>query len=299
MPELILGVDLAGAIVRLVVVDGAGQVLARSEAAPQTSPATWVRDAAGRVVATAGGRVAAVGVTTIGTDPIPGGIAESLRDCVPGASELHTVGAGVATALAEAWCGAARGLRHVMTFSIAEHVHAGLLIGGVPWSGAHGAAASVGWLALNPVEREDYRRYGGLEAEVASAGIVRRFVWRIKSGDESSLADRVAGDFSKITVDDIFRASREGDGVSVSVVRDTARYIGMAVANIATLIDPEIIVLGGVIAIAGDTMLDAIRIECARRIGPQHAEQVRLELSTLGPDAAAIGAARAAASVRA
>jgi hypothetical protein len=83
-------------------------------------------------------------------------------------------------------------------------------------------------------------RFGGLEAEVASAGIVRRFVWRIKSGDESKVADQVKGDFSKIAAADILQGARLGDGVSISVVRDTAKYVGMAVANLATMFDPEV-----------------------------------------------------------
>jgi glucokinase len=186
-------------------------------------------------------------------------------------------------------------LKQVVTIAIGEHVTAGLLINGAPWLGAHGFASSVAWLAMNPVEREDYRRYGGLEAEIASAGIVRRFVWRIKSGDESAVADRVRGDFTKIVADDIFQGSRDGDGVSISVVRDTAKYVGMAVSNLATIFDPEMIVLGGVIANWGDVMLEAVKVECARRLHPQQAELVRIVLSTLGNDAAAIGAARAAA----
>ena len=122
---------------------------------------------------------------------------------------------------------------------------AGVVINGEPWFGAHGLAGSIGWLALNPVEREDYRRYGGLEAEVAAAGIVRRLVWRIKSGDRSAVADHVGGDLTRITADDVFQGARVGDGVCISVVRDTAKYIGMAVANLATMLDPEAIVLGG------------------------------------------------------
>ena len=297
MPELALGVDLADTIVRCVVVDETGSVLARSDAPSGEKISASVRDAAVRAVA--GARVSAVGVALPAADRLPDSVAKSLRAAVPGVSEVPTVAAGTAAALAEAWCGAARGLRHVMIFSIGEHVNAGILIDGAPWAGAHGTAASVGWLAINPVEREDYRRYGGLEAEVSSAGIVRRFVWRIKSGDESGLADRVKGDFSKITVEDIFRASRDGDGVCISVVRDTARYIGMAVANMATLVDPEIIVLGGAIARSGDSLLDAIRAECHRRLNARQAELVRIELSTLGHEAAAIGAARAAAFVSA
>ena len=67
-------------------------------------------------------------------------------------------------------------------------------------SSAWGAGRrSIAWLALNPVEREDYRKIGCLEAEVAAAGIVRRLIWRIKAGDRSQVADAVGGDFSGIT----------------------------------------------------------------------------------------------------
>src|SRR6185436_11636643 len=177
--------------------------------------------------------------------------------------------AGDAAAIAEQWRGAARGVQQVISFSIAEHVTAGVLVDGKPWRGAHGFASSVGWLALNPVEREDYRRLGGLEAEVAAAGIVRRFVWRIKSGDQSKVADLVKGDFSKIAAADVLQGARLGDGVSISVVRDTAKYIGMAVANLATMLDPEVVVLGGMIASSGDIMLEPIRTEIARRLMPQ------------------------------
>ena len=69
--------------------------------------------------------------------------------------------------------------------------------GGIVRDGARGdrraaaARASVAWLALNPVEREDYRKIGCLEAEVAAAGIVRRLIWRIKAGDRSRVQDIV------------------------------------------------------------------------------------------------------------
>jgi glucokinase len=120
-------------------------------------------------------------------------------------------------------------------------------------------------------------------------------VWRIKSGDRSDVADQVKGDFSKIAAADVLQGARKGDGVSISVVRDTAKYVGMAVANLATMFDPEIVVLGGIIASSGDIMLEPIRAETSRRLLPQQAEQVRVELSTLGDDAIAIGAARAVA----
>src|SRR6476646_224283 len=83
--------------------------------------------------------------------------------------------------------------------------------------------------------------------------------WRIQAGDESVVLER-AGDLQSITAAQVFDGARGGDGVSVSVVRDTARYIGMALANLTSCIDPEVIVLGGDAAIATDLLLEP----CAR-----------------------------------
>jgi len=296
MPDLKLGVDLSDGACRLVVVDDTGQVKSRAEAAPAGNAASGVRDAAKRAIAAAGGSVTAIGVAmAFPFDQLSPDVVAALRDASSRGTEIHPMAAGTASAVAEQWCGAARGLKHVVSFAIAEHVTAGVLLNGAPWLGAHGFAPSVAWLSMNPVERDDYRRFGGLEAEIASAGIVRRFVWRIKSGDQSAVADRVKGDFSKIAASDILQGSRDGDGVSISVVRDTAKYIGMAVANMVTLFDPETIVLGGAIAESGDVMLEAVNVECNRRLHPQQQEVLHVVLSTLGHDAVAIGAARAAA----
>lgn len=313
MSVVTLGIDASDLIARLAVVRSNGrggaraetrggartearggaraEVIARGIIAANTPAA--IGDAARKTLTNAG-KVATVAVALpVAGDVIGDALNEALN--AAGAKQPLCLTAGTAAAIAEQQCGAGVGTQQLIAFSIAEHVTAGVLIDGKPWRGAHGLASSIGWLALNPVEREDYRRYGSLEAEVASAGIVRRFVWRIKSGDRSRVADQVNGDFSKITAADILQGARSGDGVSISVVRDTAKYIGMAVANLATLFDPETIVLGGIIASSGDIMLDAIRTETARRLFPPQAEQVRVVLSTLGDDAVAIGAAIAAA----
>ncbi len=298
MSDLTLGVDVSDVIARLATVDDDGKIVAQGIVAANRAAA--IKDAAKKVLASAGGKLTAIVVALpAATDTIPEDIEEALSGLGPMGVAIKPIAAGTAAAIAEQWCGVAKGARQMIAFSIADHVTAGVLIDGKPWRGAHGLAAGVGWMALNPVEREDYRRYGGLEAEVAASGIVRRFVWRIKSGDRSRVADQVKGEFSKISAADILQGARTGDGVSISVVRDTAKYIGMAVANLATAFDPEIIVLGGSIASSGDIMLDPIRVETTRRLPPQQADQVRVELSTLGDDAVAIGAARSASRARA
>jgi glucokinase len=290
MSDLTLGVDVSDLMARLAIVNGG--VVAQGIVVSNRSAA--IKEAAKKAVSSAKGKIGAIAVALPSANtPVPDDLVAALAGIAKG--KPTAIAAGTAAAIAEQWCGAARGVNQVITFSIAEHVTAGVLVDGKPWRGSHGLGSSVGWLALNPVEREDYRRLGGLEAEVAAAGIVRRFVWRIKSGDQSQVADQVKGDFSKIAAADILQGARAGDGVSISVVRDTAKYIGMAVANLVTMFDPDVIVLGGIIASSGDLMLEAIRTETSRRLMPEQDRQLRIELSTLGDDAVAIGAARSVA----
>src|SRR4029077_17334264 len=117
------------------------------------------------------------------------------------------LGSGTAAVIAESWIGAARGARGVAYFAVAEHATAGIIREGRPVTGAHGRAPAVAWMSLNPVEREDYRKAGCVEAEVAAAGIVRRLIWRIKAGDRSRVQDMVNGDLAAITVDRVFDAA--------------------------------------------------------------------------------------------
>jgi glucokinase len=149
-------------------------------------------------------------------------------------------------------------------------------------------------LALNPFEREDYRRICCLEAEVAAAGIVRRLIWRIKAGDRSRVTDAVGGDLSRINADHVLNAAREGDGVAISVVRDTAKYLGMAAANLILVSDPATLVLGGMMATAADLLFDPVRLELGRRLPKPIMEGLAVSPALLGADAAAIGAARLA-----
>jgi glucokinase len=205
---------------------------------------------------------------------------------------VRTLSSGNASALAEAWYGAGKNARDLIAFSLGPCVSAGVISNGVLLSGAHGLASSVQWLALNPVERDDYRRMGCLEAEGGASGIVRRLVWRVKSGDRSRVVDAAGGDLNAITLEMILEGARDNDGVSISVIRDTVKYLAMAVSNMAAVVDPEVILLGGILESSRDLLLEPIRQECARRMPPGIVERARIEVSPLGVDAAPMGAAR-------
>lgn len=205
------------------------------------------------------------------------------------------VSPGAAAITAEHWVGGAQGADVAICLWIGQRVFAGIMLGGTPWAGAHGLAGSAAWLALNPVERQDYRKFGSLAAEVSSSGIARRLSWRIQSGDRSAVLD-TAGSIEAITAAHVLAGARAGDGVSISVVRETAKYIAMAIANLACAVDPEVVVIAGGLADAADLLMEPITQECSRRLPPGMRPHLRLESSRLGQLGVAIGAARLASA---
>ena len=282
----LLGLDIADRRVIGVVVDGDGAVVRRARA---DAPGAVAGDIASELIA--GLTIDAFGVAIDRTTE------KVTSPSVKGAPAAVSCTPGVAAISAEVWIGGARDARHAVCLEIGGRVFAGIFIDGHPWPGAHGLAGSAAWLALNPVERQDYRKYGSLAAEVSNDGIARRISWRIQAGDESVVLER-AGDLKSITAAQVFDGARAGDGVSVSVVRDTARYIGMALANLTSCIDPDVIVLGGDAAIATDLLLEPVRQDYIRRIPPGMIDHVRFAVSPLAGEGVAIGAARVASLAR-
>ena len=292
-----IGVELTDDGAHAVAVDGDGRVSKRHT--ERGSDLVGAALTAVGAVSTPGSPASAAAFVAQSPDsPAPAAALETLI-APDGKSAKMPRSSGVAAAIAEAWVGAARGRKDVAYFATDDHAIAGVLRAGLPVGGASGRVASIAWLALNPVEREDYRKVGCLEAEVAAAGIVRRLIWRMKAGDASQVQDRVAGDLSFVSIQHVLDAARDGDGVSISVMRDTAKYLGMAAANFIALVDPEILILGGIMSSASDLLLEPVRVEIARRLPAAMMDAVVIEPGTLGADAAAIGAARLATMPRA
>lgn len=288
-----LGISVDGGHARGVLMDSSGSVTARAASSTPNVNDAIVAVARETLAAANGAHPSAAAISFPDPDAKnwPSDLSflsAAIGEKVP----IRTLSTGNASAIAEIWYGSGKGARDLVAFSIGPCVSAGVVSNGALLAGAHGLASSVQWLALNPVEREDYRRMGCLEAEGGAAGIVRRLIWRIKSGDRSRVLDAAGGDFNAITLEMILKAAHENDGVSISVIRDTVKYLAMAVSNIAAVVDPEVIVLGGILQSSGDLLLDPIRQECARRMPPGIYDNARIEVSTLGPDSSPMGAAR-------
>ena len=147
---------------------------------------------------------------------------------------LHRSGAARRIA-AEAWIGAARGARHAVCLCIGDDVFAGHAARRQAVDRRARPRRRRRWLALNPVERQDYRKLGSLAAEVSATRASRaacpgasRPAIELRACSSSA-----GGSLEAITGQHVFEGARAGDGVAISVVRDTAKYIGMAVATLA------------------------------------------------------------------
>jgi len=287
------GLELLDAGAVAVDLDDAGQVKKRFTATNADLGAAAVA-----ALEKVGGSNGPLGVAVFNPDAAAVSAAMKALDHRADVKTLQVVASGIAAAVAEAWTGAGRGMKDVVYFGVAEHAVAGVLRDGVPVTGAHGRAASSAWLALNPVEREDYRKTGCLEAEVAASGIVRRLIWRIKAGDRSRVQELAGGDLAAVSLAHVLNGARAGDGVAISVMRDTAKYLGMAAANLVAIADPEMLVLGGIMASDADLLLEPVRSEIARRLPPPMMQALKIATALGGADAPAVGAARLAASAR-
>lgn len=295
---MMVGVELRDSEVLAVAVGADGAVTARAAIETKNTDAAAAATSAVERVTPASSGPSSLGIASAALD---GSVSSRVLDSLASRYaalflQRAVLGPGTAAAVAEAWVGAARGVPDVVYFGVGDHATAGVVRRGQAVTGAHGREPLVGWLALNPVEREDYRKAGCLEAEVAAAGIVRRLVWRIKAGDRSRVQDKVNGDLAAITATLVLDAARDKDGVSISVMRDTAKYLGMAAANLVITADPDTLVLGGVMAAARDLLLEPIVWELGRKLPGPMMEALKITTAALGDDAPAIGAARHAAT---
>jgi glucokinase len=196
--------------------------------------------------------------------------------------------------LGEQWCGAARGARDVVFLAVGTGIGAGILVDGRLCRGAGDIAGAVGWFALTPEFRAGYESRGCFESEASGTAVGERAVRILASRPSDLISDLVDHDLSRVTAETVVEAARRGDAVAEEVVEHAATFLAMGIANIVSILNPEIVVLGGGLLQGGDLLLDPIRSQFRRWAQPLAAEQVRVELSALGEDAGLFGAGRLA-----
>jgi glucokinase len=196
--------------------------------------------------------------------------------------------------LGEQWCGAARRAHDVVFLAVGTGIGAGILSGGRLIRGSGGIAGAVGWFALDPRFKTEYAAMGCFEAEASGGSIGHRARELLVSGEPSSMLAAVKGKPERVTSKTVVEAARNGDTLARHVLDSAVIYLAMGIANIVSILNPEVIVLGGGLFQAADLLFGPVRREFKKWAQPLAAEKVKLELSALGEDAGLYGAAKLA-----
>jgi glucokinase len=194
-----------------------------------------------------------------------------------------------ASILGEVAHGAARGCRHAIFLAVGTGIGAGILVDGALLRGAHESAGAIGWLGLDRPYRSLYLRCGGFESHASGSGIARtaQELLRAEPGYRGPLRTTPP---ESITAQEVFAAFATGDDLAAQVVANAVECWGMVVANLISLFDPEIIVLGGGVFGPAAGLLDRIIAEARQWAQPMSFPKVKVCVSALGPEACLVGA---------
>ncbi|MDH4131433.1 MAG: ROK family protein [Gemmatimonadota bacterium] len=196
--------------------------------------------------------------------------------------------------LGEWWQGAARGTRVTVGLTIGTGIGGGIIIDGRLFHGATDIAGEIGHMTIDAHGRRcKCGNYGCIEAYASGPNIALRAVEAIQSGGQSTLPSLVRGELSQVTAQTVYDAAHAGDELALEVVRDTAKYLGAAVASLINIFNPEAIVIVGGVTRAGESLFEPLRREVARRAFKPAVQVCRIVPGELTGEAGVYGAARA------
>ena len=195
--------------------------------------------------------------------------------------------------LGEWWVGAARGARHAIGITIGTGIGGGLILDGRLYHGASDVAGEIGHTTIDTEGRRcKCGNYGCLEAYASGPNIAVRAVEALEAGAESRLPDYVGGDLTRVTAQTVYQAAQDGDELALEVVNDTAKFLGVGIANLLNVFNPEVIVVCGGVTLAGDHLFVPLRREAARRAFKPAVAACRIVPGALAGTAGVYGAAK-------
>jgi len=195
-----------------------------------------------------------------------------------------------AAAVGEMWMGAARGCRDVVSVTLGTGVGGGVILDGELWRGAHGSAGEIGHSTVDP--------FSGLKCKCGNVGCLEMFasataIVRMTREDLPRFPNSVLHR-EELTAERVYDAGRDGDELALSVFKRFGVYLGIGLANLINIIDPEIIVIAGGAVNGWDLFAHDMQHEVNERAVRVTAQQVKIAVAECGDNAGLLGAARLA-----
>ena len=192
-------------------------------------------------------------------------------------------------ALGEMWLGAGKGEKNIVMVTLGTGVGGGVILEGHPLVGTNGAGGEIGHICVNETETETCGcgKKGCLEQYASATGIARLAALRLAKDAKSSLLRSQ----EHVDAKAVFDALKAQDEIAEEIVEEFGKYLGHALANIAVVVDPAVIVIGGGVSKAGEILLDYI-VKNYRANAFFANQDVQFKLAELGNDAGICGAAK-------
>ncbi len=303
-------IDLGGTKLRSIVAEGSGRVLGDDIRLSRTEEG--LEAVLGRMVECLDASLAKAGVERaqlLALGIASPGAVDLARGIVPDAPQLpgwnnvplvrlmeERVGVparlendATAAALGEHRFGAGRGSRYMLYLTVSTGIGGGIIIDGEMYGGKSGAAGELGHVVIDmngPPCGCGGR--GCLEALASGTAIARKGEALAESGRSPILAG-LRREEGRVTAEMMQRAAEMGDTASREAFREAGHYFGVALASYVNIFDPEVIVIGGGVAKAGELLLEQARITMGASAMAQPLRGVRLVVSELGEFVGTLG----------
>ena len=313
MPEsvsqgLVFAVDLGGTYLRSALIDGSGTIHQQSK---QPTPKGDSPDCVVNALVTAAGNSSRSGGPPIvaASIMVPGTVDNKNATVVqaPNLSSLTNYSLKTvledrlgwpvllendanAAAVGEMWLGAARGCQDVVSVTLGTGVGGGVILNGELWRGAHGSAGEIGHTTVDP--------FSGLKCKCGNIGCLELFAsaTAIVRMTREQLAQFPSSVLNRegLTAERVYDAGRDGDELALSVFKKFGTYLGIGLANLINIIDPEIIVIAGGVVNGWTLFASHMQQEVNERAVRATAQQVKIAAAQCGDNAGLLGAARLA-----
>ncbi|HJT67611.1 MAG TPA: ROK family protein [Pyrinomonadaceae bacterium] len=194
-----------------------------------------------------------------------------------------------AAAVGEMWQGAAQGCRTIICVTLGTGVGGGIILDGELWRGVDGAAAEIGHMCVDP--------FGGVACTCGSRGCLEVFasataIVRMTREASPRYPESVLHANRNLTSESIFEAGLQGDELALEIFRRMGVYLGIGLANLINILNPEMIVIAGGVVNGWDLFEKHMLHEVEERAFPLLAARVKIVRAKCGDDAGLLGAAR-------
>jgi glucokinase len=301
-----IGVDIGGTKTAVVLCSEPPAILERVafQTLPEQGPErtlTLIRETIHKLIQTHGlraGQIQAIGISCGGPLDRKGGVIQSppnlptwnnvpIVDVVQKefGVECRLENDANAGAVAEHRYGAGQRVQNMIFLTMGTGLGAGIIIGGQLYHGSSDMAGEIGHVRLTASGPVGYNKAGSVEGWASGGGMAQaasaRVVAAMENGEVTSLVGQLATN-RILTAKDVADAARQGDELSRQIVCSTGSRLGEALAILVDLLNPEMIVIGGIAMRMGETLLVPARVALKREALPAAADACRIVPAALG-----------------